>query len=127
MAKVEAADLGTTRVSSGDVVLDIAALDLRRSGRRASAEPQLSGLLRNPLDHRDRVVPKEELLDHGRVMGPDSPGSSPAPRGTSVVSRSTGTGKTLDNIQRRGATMNTRTIAIAALVVAVIVLLILMF
>ncbi|MFG2307208.1 alpha/beta fold hydrolase [Streptomyces sp. NPDC048566] len=43
--------------------LDTARHQLRRSGQPVHVEPRALGLLRHLVEHRDRVVPKDELLD----------------------------------------------------------------
>lgn len=46
-----------------DCTLDIAGHDLWRDGERVAIEPQVFDVLAYLVDHRDRVVPKTELLD----------------------------------------------------------------
>ncbi len=43
--------------------LDVARYELRRGGEVIHVQPQVFGVLRYLLEHRDRVVPREELLD----------------------------------------------------------------
>ncbi|HKY66185.1 MAG TPA: winged helix-turn-helix domain-containing protein, partial [Acidimicrobiales bacterium] len=50
-------------MSFGDVVLDADAMDLVREGRSVAIEPQVMDVLAYLVGHRDRVVPKTELLD----------------------------------------------------------------
>jgi predicted ATPase/pimeloyl-ACP methyl ester carboxylesterase/DNA-binding winged helix-turn-helix (wHTH) protein len=47
-----------------DFELDTERFELRRSGRAVHVEPQVFDVLRYLVDHRDRVVSKEELLDN---------------------------------------------------------------
>jgi DNA-binding winged helix-turn-helix (wHTH) protein len=54
-----------------DVQLDLALVELRRSGLRVPLEPQVFHVLAYLVAHRDRVVSKEELLDNvwgGRLV-----------------------------------------------------------
>jgi DNA-binding winged helix-turn-helix (wHTH) protein/tetratricopeptide (TPR) repeat protein len=46
-----------------DCAIDIGAHDLFRSGERVSLEPQVFDVLAYLIEHRERVVPKTELLD----------------------------------------------------------------
>ncbi|WP_084124872.1 alpha/beta fold hydrolase [Demequina sp. NBRC 110054] len=46
-----------------DFALDTAAYELRRGGDTVRVEPRVFDLLRHLIEHRDRVVTKEELLD----------------------------------------------------------------
>src|SRR3954469_3076212 len=47
-----------------DFEIDTARFELRRSGEVRHVEPQVFDVLRYLVEHRDRVVPKEELLDN---------------------------------------------------------------
>jgi predicted ATPase/DNA-binding winged helix-turn-helix (wHTH) protein len=47
-----------------DFELDTDLFELRRRGERCHLEPQVLALLHYLVEHRDRVVPKEELLDN---------------------------------------------------------------
>jgi DNA-binding winged helix-turn-helix (wHTH) protein/alpha-beta hydrolase superfamily lysophospholipase len=47
-----------------DYELDTALFELRRAGERYPLEPQVFELLRYLIEHHDRMVPKDELLDH---------------------------------------------------------------
>jgi pimeloyl-ACP methyl ester carboxylesterase/DNA-binding winged helix-turn-helix (wHTH) protein len=47
----------------GTCELDLARYELRRGGAMVHVQPQVFGVLRYLLEHRDRVVPKTELLD----------------------------------------------------------------
>ncbi len=47
----------------GDVEIDIAAHELRRNGAPVAVEPQVFEVLAYLVEHRDRMVPKTELLD----------------------------------------------------------------
>jgi pimeloyl-ACP methyl ester carboxylesterase/DNA-binding winged helix-turn-helix (wHTH) protein len=47
----------------GTCELDLARYELRRGGAVVHVQPQVFGVLRYLLEHRDRVVPKAELLD----------------------------------------------------------------
>src|SRR3954447_4908439 len=47
----------------GDCELDDRRLELRRAGEACRLEPQVFGVLLHLVRHRDRVVPKSELLD----------------------------------------------------------------
>ena len=47
----------------GTCELDLARYELRRGGGVIHVQPQVFGVLRHLLEHRDRVVPKTELLD----------------------------------------------------------------
>src|SRR4051812_20509075 len=46
-----------------DLELDTSVFELRRSGLRVPMEPQVFDVLTYLVAHRDRVVPKEELMD----------------------------------------------------------------
>jgi hypothetical protein len=46
-----------------DLELDLSRVELRRSGVRVPVEPQVFEVLAYLVNHRDRVVPKEELMD----------------------------------------------------------------
>ena len=50
-------------VRFGDFVLDTELFELRQAGERVAVEPQVFDVLRYLIEHRDRVVTKEELLD----------------------------------------------------------------
>jgi DNA-binding winged helix-turn-helix (wHTH) protein/tetratricopeptide (TPR) repeat protein len=50
-------------VRFGDCRLDVDALELERGGERVAVEPQVFDVLAYLVEHRDRVVPKTELLD----------------------------------------------------------------
>jgi DNA-binding winged helix-turn-helix (wHTH) protein/energy-coupling factor transporter ATP-binding protein EcfA2 len=50
-------------VRFGDVELDLQAFELRRDGRPIHIEPQVFEVVRYLVTHRDRLVPKEELLE----------------------------------------------------------------
>src|SRR5215475_9640419 len=50
-------------VTFEDLELDLAQVELRRSGARVRVEPQVFEVLAYLVNHRDRVVPKEELMD----------------------------------------------------------------
>ncbi len=63
MAKADAAVPGASRIFFGDVEVDVAAMNLRRSGEPIAIEPQVFDVLRYLIENRDRVVTKEELLD----------------------------------------------------------------
>ena len=47
----------------GDVVLDTDRYLLERSGTSVAAQPQVFDVLSYLVEHRERVVPKTELLD----------------------------------------------------------------
>lgn len=47
----------------GDCALDLSRFELSRNGSAVHVEPQVFDVLRYLLEHRERVVPKEELLD----------------------------------------------------------------
>jgi pimeloyl-ACP methyl ester carboxylesterase/DNA-binding winged helix-turn-helix (wHTH) protein len=47
-----------------DFELDTGLYELRRAGKRLPLEPQAFDLLEYLIDHRDRLVPKEELIGH---------------------------------------------------------------
>jgi pimeloyl-ACP methyl ester carboxylesterase len=51
------------RYAFEDSELDPAAVELRRGGVRVPMEPQVFEVLTYLVEHRDRVVPKEELMD----------------------------------------------------------------
>jgi DNA-binding winged helix-turn-helix (wHTH) protein len=51
------------RYRFGNIELDPAAYTLRRSGRELSLQPKVFDVLRYLIEHRTRVVSKEELLD----------------------------------------------------------------
>jgi DNA-binding winged helix-turn-helix (wHTH) protein/tetratricopeptide (TPR) repeat protein len=55
--------LVVVRVRFGDVALDTDAMELERGGRPVAVEPQVMDVLDYLVRHRDRVVPKTELLD----------------------------------------------------------------
>ena len=63
------AKLTPVRVSFGDVVLDADAMDLVRDGQAVAVEPQVMDVLAYLVRHRDRVVPKTELLASSRRGG----------------------------------------------------------
>ncbi len=46
-----------------DLELDLSRVEVRRSGARVPVEPQVFEVLAYLVNHRDRVVPKEELMD----------------------------------------------------------------
>jgi pimeloyl-ACP methyl ester carboxylesterase len=50
-------------VAFEDLELDLAQVELRRSGLRVPVEPQVFEVLAYLIEHRDRVVAKEELMD----------------------------------------------------------------
>ena len=52
------------RWSFDDVEVDTDRVEVRRRGEVVAVEPQVFGVLVHLLAHRDRLVPKEELLDH---------------------------------------------------------------
>ena len=57
----------------GDYTLDLQRYELRRAGTLCQLEPQALDLLVYLLQHRDRVVTKQELLEHlwpERYVGP---------------------------------------------------------
>src|SRR5579875_2268581 len=54
---------GRLRYVFGTCELDVARYELRRGGAVVHIQPQVFGVLRYLLEHRDRVVPKTELLD----------------------------------------------------------------
>ena len=47
-----------------DCQLDLGRLEFRRAGRLVPLEPQVFDVLAYLIEHRERVVPKDELLDH---------------------------------------------------------------
>ena len=51
-------------VRFGAFVLDTELFELRQAGQRVAVEPQVFDVLRYLVEHRDRVVSKEELLDN---------------------------------------------------------------
>jgi len=51
-------------VAFEDLELDLSQLELRRSGVRVAMEPQVFEVLAYLVNHRDRVVAKEELMDN---------------------------------------------------------------
>ena len=51
-------------VAFEDLVLDLSQVELRRSGVRVPIEPQVFDVLAFLVNHRDRVVAKEELMDN---------------------------------------------------------------
>lgn len=51
------------RVGFADVTLDAGAMELARAGERVAVEPQVMEVLTYLVAHRERVVPKTELLD----------------------------------------------------------------
>ena len=55
---------GAVRWLFGDFELDAASLELRRGDQRVAVEPQVFDVLRYLIEHRDRVVSKEDLLDN---------------------------------------------------------------
>lgn len=57
------AGVDDTTYAFGGFVLDAARLELRRSGSVVHVEPQVFDVLKYLIDHRSRVVRKEELLD----------------------------------------------------------------
>ena len=56
-------DAQVVAYSFGDVELDTTTYELRRAGRRVPLEPQAFDVLTYLVQHRERVVPKEELMD----------------------------------------------------------------
>jgi DNA-binding winged helix-turn-helix (wHTH) protein len=55
-----------------DLELDVALFELRRGGAKVRMEPQAFDVLTHLINNRDRVVPKEELMDAvwgGRFVG----------------------------------------------------------
>ena len=58
-----ARDARGMRVEFGDVTLDAEAMELERAGVRVPVEPQVMEVLSYLVAHRERVVPKTELLD----------------------------------------------------------------
>jgi DNA-binding response OmpR family regulator len=59
----------------GDVELDMTTYEVRRAGHRVPLEPQAFDVLAYLVQHRERVVPKEELMDRSGAAG-----SSPSRR-----------------------------------------------
>ena len=53
----------------GGFELDNAVYELRHDGERVPMEPQAFDVLTYLVSHRDRVVPKEELMDAGGAAG----------------------------------------------------------
>ncbi len=53
-----------TQFGFDDVVVDVATYEITADGRPVSVEPQVFDVLRYLLEHRHRVVSKEELLDN---------------------------------------------------------------
>src|SRR5687767_7776602 len=51
------------RVRFGEVTLDAGAMELARAGTPVRVEPQVMEVLTYLVAHRERVVPKTELLD----------------------------------------------------------------
>ncbi len=51
-------------VAFEDLELDLSQVELRRSGVRVRVEPQVFEVLAYLVNHRDRMVPKEELMDN---------------------------------------------------------------
>ena len=47
-----------------DLELDLSRVELRRGGIRVPVEPQVFDVLAYLVNHRDRVVPKHELMDN---------------------------------------------------------------
>jgi DNA-binding winged helix-turn-helix (wHTH) protein len=47
----------------GQIELDLDAFEVRRDGERVHVEPQVFEVVRYLVEHRDRMVPKEELLE----------------------------------------------------------------
>ena len=54
---------GAVTYTFGEHELDLRHFELRRAGQRMAIEPQVFDVLAYLVAHRDRVVPKEELLD----------------------------------------------------------------
>src|SRR5690606_6519811 len=48
----------------GEFAIDTDRFELRRRGEMLHVEPQVFDVLRYLVEHRDRVVPKDELLDN---------------------------------------------------------------
>jgi DNA-binding winged helix-turn-helix (wHTH) protein len=69
----------TVRYLFEDCELDTDLFELRRAAEPVKIEPQVFDVLVHLVRHRDRVVPKEELLDE--VWGIVSFRSSAGPRG----------------------------------------------
>ena len=55
---------GLSKISFGDVVIDLQNYEIVRAGDLVSVEPQVFDVLRYLVENRDRVVSKEELLDN---------------------------------------------------------------
>jgi pimeloyl-ACP methyl ester carboxylesterase/DNA-binding winged helix-turn-helix (wHTH) protein len=55
--------VGWTRYEFGDFEIDTARFEVRRAGQPVHLERQVFDVLAHLVAHRDRVVPKEELLD----------------------------------------------------------------
>lgn len=63
MTQGDAARPEPVRITFGDVTLDIAALTVHRAGHLVTVEPQVFDVLRYLVEHRERVVPKQEMLE----------------------------------------------------------------
>ncbi|MEL6982367.1 MAG: winged helix-turn-helix domain-containing protein, partial [Actinomycetota bacterium] len=55
---------GSSMISFGDVVIDLINYELTRAGDPVPVEPQVFDVLQYLIEHRDRVVSKEELFDN---------------------------------------------------------------
>src|SRR5712691_6819713 len=55
---------GTMRYVFGDYILDTQCYELRRAGTRIALRPKVFQVLAYLLAHRDRLVLKQELLEH---------------------------------------------------------------
>src|SRR2546427_2256321 len=55
---------GAMRYVFGDYILDTQRYELRRAGTRLALRPKVFQVLAYLLAHRDRLVPKQELLEH---------------------------------------------------------------
>lgn len=47
----------------GDYEVDLDRVELRRNGENVPVQPQVFSVIEHLIEHRDRVIPKEELLD----------------------------------------------------------------
>ena len=65
-------DAREVALAFGDLELDLSLFELRRQGVRVPMEPQAFDVLVYLVEHRDRVISKEELMDQvwgGRFVG----------------------------------------------------------
>jgi DNA-binding winged helix-turn-helix (wHTH) protein len=63
MGRAAAAWVTAMKYAFDEWILDLDAFELRRDGEQIPLQPKVFDVLRHLVEHRDRVVPKSELLD----------------------------------------------------------------